>query len=133
MKIAGFAFAIAAMMAGASPAFAQSAPIKLLSTASTNANLVVAGNVLLKSGYVGNTSAAAVFLKLYNKATQPVCDTDVPKWTIPVAVGGNAPLPLGDGLMFPLGLGICITGAIADNDTTVVAAGVAVNLGVTKR
>jgi len=130
-KIAGIA--IAAVLASASPALAQSAPKKILSTASVNANLVLAGNVLLKAGTASNSTATAYFLKLYNKATQPVCGTDVPVWTIALPANQNTPLNAGDGVTFPLGLGMCLTGAMPDNDTTVAAAGVAVSFGLTKR
>ena len=55
--------------------------------------------------------------------------TDTPAMMIPIpaAVGGvpgTAPLPVGfNGFRFPLGLGIAITGGMADSDTTAVAAG----------
>ena len=43
---------------------------------------------------------------------------------IPVPIGGTITLPVGfSGFRFPLGLGIAITGAMADSDTTAVAAG----------
>jgi hypothetical protein len=132
LKIAGFAFA-AAMLASASPALAQSAPVKILSQATPNATLVLPGNVVLKAGSIGNSTATQFFLKLYNKATQPVCGIDVPKWTVVVQANQTTPLDVSDGVLFPLGLGICLTGAIADNDTSVAAAGVSINLGVSKR
>ena len=136
-KIVGFvAGAAVALLASAwsLPAFAQSAPVKFLSAASTNSNLVIAGNTLLKSGVVGNSTATAYFLKFYNKATAPTCGTDVPKWTVPVPANADVSLSIDPGgLMFPLGLGICLTGAIADADTTSAAAGIAINLGVTLR
>jgi hypothetical protein len=136
-KIVGFvAVAAIALMASAwsLPAFAQSAPVKVLSAAGTNSNLVLTGNVLLKTGVIGNSTATQYFLKLYNKATPPTCGTDVPRWTVPIPPNQDVPLQLGNGgLMFPLGLGICLTGAIADNDTTTAAAGVAINLGVSAR
>jgi hypothetical protein len=68
-------------------------------------------------------------VKLYNKATAPTVGTDVPAMIIPVpaavaGVPGVATLPVGfNGFRFALGLGLAITGAVADNDTTAVAAG----------
>jgi hypothetical protein len=73
--------------------------------------------------------AGAAFVKLYNKATAPTVGTDVPLMIIPVpaAVGGVPGVaqisPGFNGYRFALGLGIAITGAVADTDTTAVAAG----------
>jgi hypothetical protein len=120
---------------------AQTIPLKFLSLNTTNSTLVFKGNaggVLLGTGVVINTTTTVYYLKLYNKATAPTCGTDTPVWTLPIpfaasnAAGGFV-LPLGDGLLFSLGLGFCITGGIADNDSTAAAAGIVVNLGATKR
>jgi len=130
-KIAGYmAVAAIALFAWSLPASAQSGPVKFLSTAGTNSNLVRGAPTLLKSGVISNGTATAYFLKLYNKTLAPVCGTDIPRWTVPLPANSNTPLSLGDGLFFPSGLGICLTGAIADNDNTPAAAGVAINLGV---
>lgn len=121
-----------------SPAHAQTAPLKWLTTASTNATLVFASKALLGTGIVVNTTTTVYYLKLYDKATTPVCGTDVPKWTIPIPSSvssspGGFPMPLGQGLTFANGVGFCVTGGIADNDTTPAAAGIAINLGVSGR
>jgi hypothetical protein len=69
------------------------------------------------------------FVKLYNKATAPVLASDVPAMILPVpaavaGVPGVCTLPIGfNGFRFALGLGIAITGAVGDTDTTAVAAG----------
>lgn len=120
------------------PASAQSAPVKFFSAASLNPQVVLAGNVLLKTGVVINTTTTVYYIKFYNKATAPTCGTDIPKWTVPIpfgasSAGGGFTLPIPDGLMFPAGLGFCITGGIADNDVTNAATGIVVNLGVSKR
>lgn len=120
-----------------SNAQAQSFPVKFLSTNTTNSTLVGTGNYNLLTGIVVNTTTTLYYLKLYNKATAPVCGTDTPLWTVPVPfASGNAAggfvLPLGGGLKFPSGLGFCITSGIADNNTGAAAAGVVVNLGVSK-
>ena len=119
-------------------AFAQTAPKKYLSTASTNSTLVFGAKGLLGTGVVVNTTLAVYYLKLYDKATAPTCGTDVPVWTLPIPFGasnaaGGFVLPLGDGLTFAKGIGFCITSGIADNDTGVAATGIVVNLGVTGR
>jgi hypothetical protein len=126
------------------PAIAQSAPKKFLSAASTNSTLVMAGvgasgsiggpaGVLLKTAVLGNTTATGYFLKLYNKATAPACGTDLPVQTFPVPPNQTVPIDFGNGAIFPLGLGFCLTGAIGDTDNTAAAAGVAINLGISGR
>lgn len=103
-------------------------PYILNSAASTNEVLILTGTSGLQAFYATNTGATAAFVKLYNKATAPT-SSDVPAMILPVAaavsgVPGVATLPIGfSGFRFALGLGIRITGAVADNDTTAVAAG----------
>lgn len=117
------------------PAVAQSAPRKYLSAASNNATLVKAGASRITSILAVNTGAAVYFLKLYDKATSPVCGTDIPVITIPVPFlasnAGTVLLENSTGLNFRNGVGFCLTGGIADNDNSNAAAGVAINLGVT--
>lgn len=113
----------------------QSQVYSYLSTASTNSTLVYgSGPVRLKWIVAINTNAATIYyLKLYNKATAPVCGTDTPYMRIPLPQNNNGggALPIGvDDASFPLGLGFCITGALADNDNTNAATGVVINLGV---
>jgi hypothetical protein len=115
------------------PAIAQSAPGKFLSAPGTNATPVMAGNVLLKTLVGGNSTTTAYFLKLYDKTTPPVCGTDVPKWTVPLPANQTTPIDLGNGAIFPHGLGFCLTAAIGDADTTAAAAGVAINFGISGR
>ncbi len=108
---------------------APATPYFVNSLATTNGALILTGTSGLQAFYATNTGAAAAFVKLYNKATAPTVGTDVPEMIIPVpaAVGGVpgvAQLPVGfNGFRFALGLGIAITGAVADSDTTAVAAG----------
>jgi hypothetical protein len=103
-------------------------PYILNSAASTNEALILTGTSGLQAFYATNTGATVAFVKLYNKATAPA-STDVPAMILPVpaavsGVPGVATLPIGfSGFRFALGLGIRITGAVADNDTTAVAAG----------
>jgi hypothetical protein len=103
-------------------------PYILNSAATTNEVLILTGTSGLQAFYATNTGATIAFVKLYNKATAPV-STDVPAMILPVpAAVSGAPgictLPIGfSGFRFALGLGIRITGAVADNDTTAVAAG----------
>ena len=100
------------------------------SAAGTNGQLVVAGTISLQSLYATNIGATDAYIKLYNKATAPVVGTDVPAMIIPVpaASAGGVPgvaqlSPNLAGYRFALGLGLAITGAAADTDTTAIAAG----------
>lgn len=103
-------------------------PYILNSAASTNEALILTGTSGLQAFYATNTGATAAFVKLYNKATAPV-SSDIPAMilAVPAAVSGVpgvCTLPIGfSGFRFALGLGIRVTGGVADNDTTAVAAG----------
>jgi hypothetical protein len=103
-------------------------PYILNSAASTNEALILTGTSGLQAFYATNTGATIAFVKLYNKATAPT-SSDIPAMilSVPAAlagVPGVCTLPIGfSGFRFALGLGIRITGAVADNDTTAVAAG----------
>jgi hypothetical protein len=108
---------------------APATPYILNSAASTNGALILTGTSGLHAFYATNTGATAAFVKLYNKATAPTVGTDVPAMilSVPAAVSGVpgvCTLPIGfNGFRFALGLGIAITGAVGDTDTTAVAAG----------
>lgn len=108
---------------------APTTPYFVNSLATTNGALIITGTSGLQAFYATNTGATAAFVKLYNKATAPTVGTDVPEMIIPVpaavsGVPGVAAPPIGfSGHRFALGLGIAITGAVADSDTTAVAAG----------
>lgn len=101
------------------------APYKLISLASTNANVVKAsGGNLYSIVAIGLTSTVR-FLKFYNKATAPTVGTDIPVMTIPVPAntqGAGISIPFSMGVNFPLGIAIAITAGSANNDTTVIAA-----------
>ena len=108
---------------------APATPYILNSAATTNGALIASGTSGLHAFYSSNIGATAAFVKLYNKATAPTVGTDVPAMVlrVPAAVSGEpgvCTLPIGtQGFRFALGLGIAITGAVADNSTTAVAAG----------
>jgi len=104
-------------------------PLIINSAASTNGQLVLTGSSGLQAFFASNTGATAAYVKLYNKATAPTVGTDVPAMivTVPAAVAGvpgeKQIIPGFSGYRFALGLGLAITGAAADADTTAVAAG----------
>ena len=102
---------------------------RLLSAASTNATSVKASAGQVYGFYLYNSAAYTVFLKLYNKASAPTVGTDTPFMTVPVPAGGGAVADWDGGIAMGTGIAFAITKAIADNDTTAVAANdLAVNL-----
>lgn len=107
-------------------------PVHYFSGASTNSTLVRTGPVRLLAIAVVNSTTTIYYLKLYDKATAPTCNSDPVSWTLPILVSTVAPtlVPLPAGLRFFSGLGFCLTGAIADNDNTNAATGVAINFGI---
>lgn len=107
-------------------------PYKLISLASTNANVVKAsGGNLYSIVAIGLTSTVR-YLKIYNKATTPTVGTDVPLMTIPIPAntqGAGVSIPFSVGVNFALGISIAITSGSADSDTGAVSAGdVVINL-----
>ena len=107
-------------------------PYKLISLATTNANVVKSsGGNLYSIVAIGLTSTVR-YLKLYNKATAPTVGTDIPVMTIPIPAntqGAGIAIPFNIGVNFPLGISLAITGTAADNGTTVIGAGdVIINL-----
>lgn len=118
------------------PAHAQSVPVKYDSLASTNATLVMAGTGHKITSIVAlNSTVALYWLKLYDTAVAPTCGagTPVQKYAIPFGSsnsGGGFVLPIPDGMQFFNGIGFCLTGAQADNDTTNAATGVVLNFTV---
>lgn len=130
-----FLACLAIYLFGITACLAQSAPVKYFSTASTNSQLIWPGKSVLHALMPINTTGVLYYLKLYDTIAAPNCGTDIPKWTVPVpygvgSTGAGVALPSTDGLIFINGLGICITGGIADNDSSNAAAGIVVNFGV---
>jgi len=95
-----------------------------VAAATTNATSVKAGSTTIVLAMLSNPTAANKFVKFFDKATAPTLGTDVPKMTVLVPPGRTIPVTgHGIGLRFSSGLAYAITGAIADNDATAVAAG----------
>jgi hypothetical protein len=99
---------------------AAGARVKALAT--TNATLVKGSAGVVLGWYLYNTSAAAKFLKFYNKATAPVVGTDVPLFTVGLPTGGGTVIEWYNTIAFGAGIAYAITGAVADSDTTPTAA-----------
>lgn len=106
----------------------------LIAANTTNSTSVKASAGIVYSIQTGNIGASApAYLKFYDKATAPTCNTDTVVKTILIPAnslggGNNVSIPVGAG--FTSGIGICVTGGIADNDNTAVAAStVIINIG----
>jgi hypothetical protein len=100
---------------------------KRISTADTNLETIstVPTTLVLLIVYNGNKSNT-VFLKLYDKASNPDLAVDIPTLVIPVPEGSGTPPvipPLGEGIRFDNGLSMAITSNLADNDATACTAG----------
>lgn len=97
-----------------------------IAAATTNVRTLKASAGKIVGGHLANFTGTWKFLKLYNKATAPIPGTDTPVYTIPIPP--NAEVQIGAifdqyGLYFGAGIGMAITGAVADLDTTVTAVG----------
>ena len=107
-------------------------PYKLISLATTNANVVKPSGGNLYSIVAIGLSSTVKYLKLYNKATLPTVGTDIPVMTIPIPAntqGAGISIPFSMGVNFPLGISIAITAGSADNDSVAILANeVLVNL-----
>ena len=112
------------------PVNANENPFSFLSTASTNSTLVAPGGQFLRSVLIVNTTATTYYLKLYDTVSAPTCGVGAPKMRIPIPpqANGGGVIPLSwQSLQFVNGVGFCLVGAIADNDTSNAATGVALN------
>lgn len=111
----------------ASPAAPTTTALKVVSSASTYSALLLTGTLKrLVNGSLFNTGASPAYVKFYNKATAPTVGTDVPIATFCIPAGGffNVKDHVGNGGLYAgtLGIGIGISGAVGDTDTTVLAA-----------
>ena len=101
----------------------------LTTAATTNAASIKATAGTLYNVVATNTSGAAIFLKLYNKASAPTVGTDVPIITFPVPANSVLALEMGRvGKRFATGIASAVTGAITTADTTAIAAGCLVSI-----
>lgn len=101
--------------------------------ASTNATSVKASAGQVYHIQVFNNSANIGYLKFYDKASSPTCNSDTVVWEVLIPAstsGAGAVVDISSGLVFSTGIAYCVTGAIAVNDNTAVAASaMIVNLG----
>lgn len=109
-------------------------PYHLLSTASTNATNIKPTAGTLCSVVVINPTSTVYDLRFYDSAAAPpTCSSAtgvVLNLPVPASTTGSGfVIPWHHGQKFVSGIGFCLTGAVADNDNTAAAAGVAINLG----
>lgn len=97
--------------------------LKVVAAATTNAVAVKASAGRVYGWTLSNTSASWRFVKLFNKATAPVPGTDTPVEVIAIPPGDHIDVITVFGVSYSAGIGIAITGAYADSDTTAVAVG----------
>ncbi len=142
----GFAAIIAfAFMIAAAGAWAQTPPNVSLSgnsaglltkhyigAVSTNSTLVAAapanGQRSVYALNAFNSNATTYYLKLYNKATAPTCGTDVPVNVFALLQNKVVKELNMYGSAYPLGIGFCLVGGIADSDTSNGATGVSIDI-----
>lgn len=99
-------------------------PYTLTTAASTNASLVVNNARNLFTLSIANTSASAIYVKLYNLAAAPTVGTSVPIMTIPVPSNQFYTAAFGQlGQRFAAGISLAVTAGIATTDTAAVSAG----------
>lgn len=99
-----------------------STPFKLISAATTNATNVKASPGQIYHMQLVNLSGSTRFVKLYNTASAPTCNSSTVVKTIPVFASAGALLDYEEGLEFLTGISFCVTGALADNDNTAISA-----------
>lgn len=93
------------------------------SAATTNSTSVKAVSAGLYSLIVSNNGAGAAYLKFYDTVAAPNVGVDRPFIIVAIPAAGTVQMTFGDyGMLFVNGLGYGITGAMADADTTAVAA-----------
>lgn len=97
--------------------------------ASTNATSVAAAPATLTEICITNMTAAAIFFKLYAKASAPTVGTDIPIWTIQVPANSSVEREFGfTGKRVGTGLAYAVTAAQPDADVAAVGAGSKVSL-----
>ncbi len=107
-------------------AYQGSTPSVTISAASTNATSVkaTAGNIFSIQAF--SIDATPVYLKLYDDSAAPTVGTDTPIKVLLIpgdSVKGNGfTYQPSRGLSFSNGIAFAITGGIANNDTTAIAA-----------
>lgn len=79
--------------------------------------------------FATTVQSTPVYIKFYNASSAPTCGSGTPvgRFMVPAAAtaanGAGTNIDIGDmGAAFGTGIGYCVTGALADNDTTAITA-----------
>lgn len=131
--LSSVAFAITLL--GCWPAFAQqSQPFHKITTASTNSTSVKGSAGQVVSIVAGNPGGTGAVLKFYDNAGAPTCNTATVAFTVLIpgqtssAGYGNVIVEPPQAVSFLNGIGICVTGAVADNDNSNAPANVVIDI-----
>jgi hypothetical protein len=112
----------------------QSQPFHLVSANTTNCSNIKPAAGQIVTVFAANTTSTIYYLKFYDSAlSPPVAGTTTVTLTLPVpaaqsSTGGGFILPLPQAVQFLNGIGMCITGGIADNDSSSAATGLAIDV-----
>lgn len=93
----------------------------LVSAATTNATLVSAGAHELTGYALVNNGASFAYVKLYDVSSAPTVGTTTPVAVLPVPPSSGANVSFPEPVLFTSGIGLGITGGIANSDTTAVS------------
>lgn len=94
---------------------------RIKAAATTNDTLVKAGTINVYGWTFQNNTAAKKYIRVYDKATQPVVGTDVPQFTLILQANSELNFETAIGTPLLLGFGYGISNAVGDTDTTVTA------------
>lgn len=101
---------------------------KMLSAATTNSTSIKASAGTLYLVTAANTNAATAYLKFYNTAGAPTCNSDTVQMTFTLIQNVPRTIEIPFGAAFSNGIGLCITGAAADNDNTAATTGIVTSI-----
>lgn len=107
---------------------AQTEFLKAASAANNNAELMTTGQNAVVQVRAFNTTAAVIYLKLYNLTRSPNPAADPPRSVIALAPGANAVDMCGR--LFPVGVAFALVTGAADTDNTPVTAGAITALSI---
>lgn len=103
---------------------AATEPVKIAAAATTNETSAFVGPCQMAGMSLVNTSAADLYLKVYDKASAPVLASDVPVRKFAIKAGQPLVDKYQDEMpVFVNGFAYAITAALGDTDTTAVGAG----------
>ena len=108
----------------------QGKPVRRVSAATTNAELLKGSAGIVRGWWISNTNAALRFVHLYDKATTPVPGTDTPAISLGIPANAAANLLEPDGIGFLLGIGLAMTTDAAGGNNPVAAGDIVINLFV---